>query len=287
MTRPLSPAAPSGSPVQAAPRPAPTAFGRVFADAQDAPRRLTSPEPPGLLRLLSGVPAQRRLSPLLRGGDLRLAGGTPLMAPMARVARGSGLVPENLRLHRLHVGWQQEARSEGLLGALEQVLERSASLERWDRSRQETLREPRPADRCATFSGPPLPGPPPFDMAATEPRGRADLQASSAGGGPTQASGPAASPAPRSQQLLALVERIEACVREGRPALSLELAGTGWAVDLERHALGGVVLRLQTPPHGKAPDLEALRQELRARGVTLRELSCGPRPLSVTQAHRT
>src|SRR5690606_9102589 len=140
-----------------------------------------------------------------------------------RVPLGSGLVPESLRLHRLHVGWQQEARSEGLLGALEQVLERSASLERWDRSRQETLREPRPADRSATLNGPPASAPPLPDMSAPEPRGRTDLQASSAGGSSTQAPGPAA-PAPRSQELMALVERIEACVREGRPALSLELA---------------------------------------------------------------
>lgn len=282
MASPLSPPSTSerASP-QVGERRASASFGRVLAQAQRVPHRTD-----GSQVLTAQVPGRPALPPLrvpvtssLPGAgsahllSSRLAGGhLTRVAP----ASGGGPIPETLRLHRLQVGWQQEARTEGLLGAIERVLERGVSLERWDRTRQESLREPRLTE--SPGASPSIP-PPPLPEAATgsEGRGRLEVQGMHVGGGSAPAPGQALAPAPRSRELMALVERIEACVRQGRPALSLELSGTGWKVDLERHALGGVVLRLQTPRHGRAPDLEALRDELHARGVIVRELSCGSR----------
>ncbi len=81
-------------------------------------------------------------------------------------------------------------------------------------------------------------------------------------------------PARRTDPLLAMVERVEAFVRAGRPGLTLTLEGGAFSrVEMER--VGPKEVSLRIIRSGAAPahrSLAALREELSARGIKLRAL---------------
>jgi hypothetical protein len=77
----------------------------------------------------------------------------------------------------------------------------------------------------------------------------------------------------RVERALELVERVEQFVRSGRPALALTLrGGLGGRMELERIAAGVISIRLSTTQPPKAGELDALRQALEARGLSVRSL---------------
>ena len=79
--------------------------------------------------------------------------------------------------------------------------------------------------------------------------------------------------AARVARALALVERVEHFVRSGRPSLALTLRGglTG-RMELQRVAPGTISIRLASSQLPPASELDALRQALEARGLSVRAL---------------
>lgn len=248
-------------------------FSRVLAQTGTASERLS-----GSGRGLRGD-GVRASAPLHLG---RLQGFTParllsgIQGLSTRAPFLTALAPlQVLHRHQLAVSHQREARHEGLLGDLERVLDRSTALDRGERERREHARDLLRSEPPSHGPARPLPQLPEARLSS----GPAPELAGTALRTPSAGSSENLSPPERSRSLIALVERIEACVRQGRPALSLQLTGTGWTVDLERHALGGVVVRVRTPHGGHGPDATALREALQQRGVMLRELSIASGPM--------
>lgn len=88
---------------------------------------------------------------------------------------------------------------------------------------------------------------------------------------------PGVSPQARTEQALALIERIELFVRSQRPSLALTLNNSlGARVEVER--MGPKVIALRLVGHRGPPTAEAvslIRDELRARGLKVAALSVG------------
>jgi hypothetical protein len=84
----------------------------------------------------------------------------------------------------------------------------------------------------------------------------------------------AQSAAARAEQIASLVERVQAFVREGRPALELELgAGNIAAVAITRVGEGAVSLRIRSRGATRPEAEQEIRRALAERGLEVRELS--------------
>ena len=73
----------------------------------------------------------------------------------------------------------------------------------------------------------------------------------------------------KGQALVALIDRIDRFVRDGRPALSLSLGRVGWTVQLERSGAGEVSLTVGGPGASDFPERALLDEALAARGLRL------------------
>lgn len=78
----------------------------------------------------------------------------------------------------------------------------------------------------------------------------------------------------RGQDLVALIDRIDRFVRDGRPALTLSLGAVGWTVEFQRTGAGEVSLSVRGPGAKDFPARAALSEALDARGIKLGALHC-------------
>jgi hypothetical protein len=252
---------------------------RPFREVLEAQR--SPPAPPSSTR---PRPAAARPAPAAGPAApsrlLRTAGPPRAVAPAVARAVQARVTVEGLQ--RARAGHDAEAARRGevrgeALGAAAQAGEVRAH----ELLRQALLREPDPCVPRPGAAAPPAPPAPREERAGAE---------AAAPGTPGGARGEAATPQPagaspggeapaRAEALLALVERIDAFVRAGRPALALEVGGAlGARVELERTGPGEVALTLR--PRGAPPaaaELEALRRAVEGRGLRLSRLVLGPR----------
>jgi hypothetical protein len=93
------------------------------------------------------------------------------------------------------------------------------------------------------------------------------------GGACAKTAAPHLSSEGRIERALALVERIERFVRNGRPSLVLTLrGGVAGELEVQRVARGAIAVRIVSPRPPSANELGELRQALEARGLSVRTL---------------
>jgi len=207
-----------------------------------------------------------RLAVLSLPSPVRSGGPGAVTAPAAVLSR------ERVAQHQV-VSLRLERREAGLALDLERLLERTVALV-----------------KGATDLAPPAPGlgmeavpirigESPGGAAPAAERRESEWSAASfranrieAGVTPSAAAESAVAAEVRGRALVALIDRIDRFVREGRPALSLSLGVVGWTVEVARTGNQEVSITVRGPGARDFPGRERLDRALDARGLRLGEL---------------